>query len=276
MKTKSAFTMIELIFVIVVLGIVSSIGAEIIADVYKNYVLQRAQHSASIKSELATLQIANRLRYSIPGTVLRIKNDGTFEDVSQPFSAGTQSDAYIGLEWVAYDGDSFETSMKPGWSGFCDVSPSTKDKLVTLGSDLDLTDTIIQNLSGADKSIADAYVYFPDAFNSSGLPKAYAINKSSDGNISFDSSTDFVEEHYKLAWTSYALVVENGDLYLYYDFDATPQSDYKQGKKRLIMKHITTFKFKGEGDVVRFKVCKEETIGDTDKNITSCKEKAVF
>ncbi len=276
MKYARAFTMIELIFVIVVLGIVSSIGAQIIANVYKNYVLQRAQHSASLKSELATLQIANRLRYAIPGTVLRIKNDGSFEDVTMPFSADTQSDDYIGLEWVAYDGDSFEASKKPGWSGFCDVTPSTQDKLVTLGGDLSLTDTVIQNLSGGDKSIADAYIYFPDAFDTSSLPKAYAIDKSSDGNISFDSSSDFVEEHYKLAWTSYALVVESGDLYLYYDFDATPKADYTKGKKRLMMKNVTTFKFKGEGGVVRFKVCKEETIGDTDKNITSCKEKAVF
>ena len=276
MKTRSAFTMIELIFVIVVLGIVSSIGAEIIANVYKNYVLQRAEHSASLKSELATLQIANRLRYAIPGTVLRIKNDGTFEDVTMPFSVGTQSNDYKGLEWVSYDGDSFETAKKPGWSGFCDVTPSTQNKLVTLGSDLSLTDTVIQNLSGGDKGIADAYVYFPDALDTSGFPKAYAIDKSSDGNISFDSASDFVEEHYKLAWTSYALVVENGDLYLYYDFPAIPKSDYTQGKKRLMMKNVTTFKFKGEGGVVRFKICKEETIGDTDKNITSCKEKAVF
>ncbi len=279
MKTKNAFTMIELIFVIVVLGIVSSIGAEIIANVYKNYVLQRAQHSASIKSELATLQIANRLRYAIPGTVVRIKKNSSsgsisFEDVTQPFSGNSED--YIGLEWVAYDGDSFETAKNPGWSGFCDVTPSTQDKLITPGSNLNLTDTVIQKLSGGDKSIADTYIYFPDAFDTNGLPKAYAIDKSSDGNISFDSSSDFVEEHYKLAWSAYALVVENGDLYLYYDFDATAQSDYTQGKKRLMMKHITTFKFKGEGGVVRFKVCKEETIGDTDKNITACKEKAVF
>lgn len=269
-NSNRAFTMIELIFVIVVLGIVSSIGAQMIANVYKNYVLQRAQHSASIKSELAVLQIANRLRYAIPGTVFRIRSDGTYEGVDEPFSAGYSSSDYIGLQWVAYDGDSFETSFNPGWSGFCDVTPSTKDKMITPGSNLDLTDTVIQNLSGGDKSIADAYIYFPDSTS------AYAINETSDGNISFDTSSDLVEEHYKLAWTSYALVVEGGDLYLYYDIAATPKADYTTGKKRLMMKSITTFKFRGEGDVVRFKVCKEENIGDTDKNITSCKEKAVF
>jgi len=270
---KKAFSMIELIFVIVVLGIVSSIGAQIIANTYKSYVLQRAQHSASIKSELATIQIANRLRYAIPGTVFRIRNDGTYEDVNSPLNiayGAVKPTDYIGFQWVAYDGDSFETSNKPGWSGFCDVTPSTKDKLVTPGSNLDLTDTIIKNLSNNDKSINNSAIYFPDGTHE------YNISKSSDGNISFDSSSDMVEERYKLAWTSYALIVENGDLYLYYDFPPSPKADYKQGKKSLLMKNITTFKFKGESGVIKFKVCKEESIGDTDFNVTSCQEKAVF
>jgi len=57
---RRGFSMLELIFVIVILGIVSSIGAEIIANVYESYIVQRAQHRASIKTELAAIQIANR------------------------------------------------------------------------------------------------------------------------------------------------------------------------------------------------------------------------
>ena len=269
-RNKKAFSMLELIFVIVVLGIVSSIGAQIIANTYKSYVLQRAQHSASIKSGLATIVIANRLRYAIPGTIFRIKNDGSYEAVDAPLSGAVNSTDYIGLQWVGYDGDSFETSNSPGWNGFCDVTPSTKDKLVTPGSNLDLTDTIIKYLSDNDKTIGDAVVYFPNGI------QEYNISKSGDGNISFDTSSDMVEEHYKLAWTSYALIVENGDLYLYYDFSPSPQANYTQGKKSLLMKSVTTFKFKGEGGVIKFKICKEESIGDADFNVTSCKEKAVF
>ena len=269
-KLTKAFTMLELTFVIVVLGIVSSIGADMIAGVYKDYVLQRAQHSASIKSELSTVEIANRLAYAVPGTIYRIRKDGSYEGVNNPFTSGSQSDDYIGLQWVGYDGDSFEAKQQPGWSGFCDVEPSSKTKLVTPGSDLAFCDRVIKNLSGDTKGLDNAYVYFPDA------SKAYGVGDAGDGNLSFDSESDFVEEHYKLAWTSYALVVEDGDLYLYYNFDATPKADYKQGKKRLLLKSVTTFKFKGVGNVVRFKICKEESIGDTDSNITSCKEKAVF
>jgi len=266
-KMRRAFTMVELIFAMVVLGIVSSMGADMIANIYKSYLLQRAEHSSSIKAEIASLQIANRLRYAIPGTVFRIKSDGTLESVNTPLT-GASSD-YIGLQWVAYDGDSFETADTPGWSGLCDVSVSTKDKMVVKGSDLDLADTIIDKLSNGTKGIDDTVVYFPSGTHE------YNVSKSADDNLSFDTASDMVEEHYKLAWSSYALIVEGGDLNLYYNF--APQPGAPRGNtKSLLLQGVTTFKFKGAGGVIRFKICKSENIGDTDKNITSCKEKAVF
>ena len=49
---KPAFSLLELVFVIVILGIVASLGSELIAKIYESYVLQRAQHRSSIKTEL--------------------------------------------------------------------------------------------------------------------------------------------------------------------------------------------------------------------------------
>lgn len=70
--------MLELIFVIIILGIVSSIGSQIIVQVYESYIVQRAQYRATMKTELALTQIANRLRYAIPGTVIsRLNKTGT-------------------------------------------------------------------------------------------------------------------------------------------------------------------------------------------------------
>ena len=77
---RHAFSMIELIFVIIILGIISSIGAEIIASVYEQYIIQRAQHRASLKTELAATQIANRLAYAMPSTIVR--RVGTGRDIS--------------------------------------------------------------------------------------------------------------------------------------------------------------------------------------------------
>ncbi len=272
---RKGFTLLELIFVIVILGIVASIGSEMIAKVYSQYIVQRAQHRASLKTELAALQIANRLASAIPGTVVRRSalTGGTIEDIDENMSL--DGDLYIALQWVGADMDSFSASAKPGWSGFCDLNSTviTSTNIATPGSDLSLTSSIIGNLGGVD---GNASIYFPDRF--SPIPIEYGISSIAGTTITLDAApASIIREHYKLAWTSYALVVTNGDLYLHYNFTPSRASTIPTtiNKKSLLMKNISTFKFKGDGRTIRFKICKEEEIGE-DYNITACKEKAVF
>ena len=274
--------MIELVFVIAVLGIVASIGAEIIARVYENYLVQRAGHRASIKTQLAMNQIANRLRYAIPGTVIRRigKNNGNYEFLTQSMSLDPSGDTYNVLQWVAYDGDSFETintaaDRKPGWSGFIDLAASTNASLSTPGSNLGLADTIIKNLSKdtagtSTKGLVDAVVYFPDG-------SSYDVSGGGGESITLDNNITAgtsISERYKLAWTSYALVVENGDLYLYYNFSPTVASNTGTSKE-LLLKNVENFKFQGSEGMLRFKICVKENIGDSE-GIPSCKEKVVL
>ena len=286
LPNRRAFTLIELILVIVILGIVSSIGMELIARVYKNYLLQRAQHNASIKTELAALQIANRLTYAIPGTVIRrVGKSGAPELITEAMIQDPSGDSYTVLQWVANDADSFNSiknnsNRKPGWSGFCDLNASTLSggsiTLSTPGSYLERTDVIIKNLSRGSgsphRTITDAVIYFPDDFT------PYSISSASGESITMTVPSGLthpaISEHYKLSWSSYALVVEGGDLYLYYNFSPSPGANIGNTHS-LLLKNVSTFKFKGAGRTIRFKICKEENIGE-DYNITSCKEKAVF
>jgi hypothetical protein len=133
---------------------------------------------------------------------------------------------------------------------------------------------IIKKLSRntGHKTITDAVIYFPDDFT------PYPITAASGESMTITAPTGVahprIAEQYKLAWSSYALVVEGGDLYLYYNFSPIP-GDAIENTKSLMLKNISTFKFKGAGRTIRFKVCKQENIGE-DFNITSCKEKAVF
>jgi len=64
-QSKKAFSMLELVFVIAILGIVASISSSVIVQVYESYIMQRAVHNASIDTELAINQITNRLTYRI-------------------------------------------------------------------------------------------------------------------------------------------------------------------------------------------------------------------
>lgn len=270
---KEGFSLIELIFVIVILGIVSSIGAEIIANVYEQYIVQRAQHRASLKTELATLQIANRLKYAIGGTIVRIKSDGTTESIESPLSQNSNS--YIGIQWVSYDVDSFEalnnaTQRQPGWSGFCDLDESNKTVIKTPGSTLSLTNNIIKHLSGDTKTIKNAVIYFPYS------SEEHNISSISGEDLIYltDVASRTLVEQYKLAWSSYALKVEGGDLYLYYNFSPFV-SETLGSHKSLLLKNISTFNFKGSPNGIRFKLCAQEEIGESFK-ITSCKEKVAF
>lgn len=266
--------MLELVFVIVILGIVASIGSEIIVQVYQSYIVQRAEHRATMKTELAATQIANRLASAIPGTVFRIRTNDTYEPIDSSFPAGVTGDDYKGLQWVGSDTDSFNAAATPGWSGFCDIdNPTTTiTSLSTPGSDLDLADTIIRKLSNSTRDIGNAVIYFPDDNT------VHDIATGTGQTITLDNNASRIVEHYKLAWSSYALMVDpaDGNLYLYYNFTPAPAVAINQNTPRsLIMANVSTFKFMGSGRTIRFKICKQEPISE-DVDITACKEKAVF
>ena len=81
---RRGLTMLELVFVIVILGIVASITSSIIVQVYESYIVQRALHHASTKAELAATQIVNRLTYRISSSVIgKIKSTGVYLPLDQ-------------------------------------------------------------------------------------------------------------------------------------------------------------------------------------------------
>ena len=271
-KLRDAFSMLELIFVIVILGIVSSMSAEIIANIYENYIVQRAHYRASIKVENTLTQISNRLTNVIPGTtVRRVGITGTAENINTAFTSG-DADSYTVLQWVAKDIDSFtaisaENDRLPGWSGFCDLDASTGVTVATLGSELSLANDIIKNLSANTKDITDAAIFF------SGYSNENNISSVAGSIITLTTAPTPKVEHYKLAWTSYALSVEEGDLYLYHNFAPVPATAIN-GTRTLLLKNITNFKFRGDGRTIRIKFCVNEKIENS--NIPSCAERVVF
>ena len=271
-KNRLAFSMLELVFVIVILGIVSSIGAEIIVKVYENYIVQRAQHRASVKTQLALNQIVNRLRYAIPNTLVRRAGLlGTPENIHLGQAMGSSQDAYTVLQWVGSDGDSFEAitsaaDRSPGWSGFVDLDASSQTSLVSRGSNFTLTASIQNNLGG-DGNFA---VFFPGDLTS------YAGTGAGE-TITLGAAAGRIVERYKLAWSSYALSIENGDLFLYYNFSPIIGTAIN-GTRNLLLKNVSNFKFTGKGQSTRLKICVEEYIENntTGSGIPSCKEKVVF
>ena len=246
-KTKKAFSLIEVIFVLVILGIVASISSQIIVQVYENYIMQRATYNVSTKTELAVNQIVNRLSYRIQGTTIS-KRHKDFVDGSaganswlklEDVTTGTD---YTTIEWIGYDNDSLAASATPNWSGIANYETNASvNGFDSPGSNLNAVATIMRNLSKTIK-FPDGKV---DLTNSKPAALLFAENNNfyngdntynplcmglipEDGNSSTDcifrvqqnGNTGFsfldgkpkiITERYKLAWSAYALVPERQD-----------------------------------------------------------------
>jgi prepilin-type N-terminal cleavage/methylation domain-containing protein len=157
-KMKKAFSLLEVIFVLVILGIVASISSQIIVQVYENYIIQKAVYNVSTKTEIAANQIVNRLTYRIPGTTISKDHNAFVAGIPLPTEALhwrklqdviAGGNTYTTIEWIGYDNDSFAAEQTPGWSGIADYSSGSTNigQFLTPGSNLSTTATILTNIS---------------------------------------------------------------------------------------------------------------------------------
>ncbi|KYJ86289.1 type II secretion system protein [Sulfurovum riftiae] len=313
---KRGFTLLEVVFVITILGIIASIGASLIAQVYESYIVQRALYRTSAKAEIAALQIANRLTYRISSAVIGRKLDGTYLPLDQ-----VPDETYKVLEWIGYDNDSFTAgdmssatlaNRVPGWSGFCDVdsTDTNKSRISTPGSDLNKVNAIIGKLSNSSKTIGDAAIIFAGhEYNStknyiancmgftdsSCISPINSIVSATVMTLSDDNNSKVMTDQYKLAWSAYAVVptrvtgsalTDRGfkssdmiyDLKLYYNYQPWNNAPSSYADANVPNSTLVT-------NVRSFRfVGKGDTVrfkicvaeAIGDGNITSCKEKAVI
>jgi len=245
-KVKKAFSLIEVIFVLVILGIVASISSQIIVQVYENYITQKALYTTSSKTEMAINQIVNRLTFSIENTT--ITKDPLSTIAYTKASEGTNwirlknidvnlsnSRRYTSIEWIGYDNDGFSATEAPHWSGIADYDDNitaTTGGFTTPGSRLDLAGNVIDNLSNGKVKMDGGgtlpAVIFSDEYYLGNAPLGIIHDPACMGlidetnttcisrvqrnnNTSFtfpDAKQKKITERYKLAWSAYALVPE--------------------------------------------------------------------
>jgi prepilin-type N-cleavage/methylation domain protein len=128
---KRGFTLIELVFVIVVLGIISMFGADLYTKIYKSYVHVRAVNQLEARTQNAMMLITNRLEDRIKSsTIGRELKSNKFVPISN-----LTDPKYDIIEWI---GQSVETrninKRNPGWSGFMSMS-QLRDSTWTANTD---------------------------------------------------------------------------------------------------------------------------------------------
>ena len=298
---KKAFSLIEVIFVLVILGIVASISSQIIVQVYETYITQRAVYNVSTKTELAINQIVNRLTYSVVNSAIAKDptNSANYKLLTD-LDLTTDKNLTI-LEWIGYDNDSFSAGATPCWSGIANYKTATKSLFETPGSNLNKVDTIIKNLSKNEVSLNalaqhPAVIFQPrtwdgDAINGEcmGLINnnsscIYAVSENNATSFSFEdvNKSKLITERYQLAWSAYALVPiqqSSGlyDLNLHYNYQPWEGEKYNSSTtpSKILIKNVSVFKFTQSGGIIQLKLCASENIG-ADYNVSTCKEKAII
>jgi len=288
---RKAFTLIEFIFVIIIFGILSAFGAELLYKVYENYVYSNTFNRLQNQSEVAVKQIANRLQYRIKdSTIARNTLGATAEPIGGTLG-GTLGNENV-LEWIGTDIEGWRgrNDTSPDWSGFIDLnSPSTTStQLHSLGTKPDST-------SGASGDRAIFFIGSNVDLNSNAFGwNGTAVTGQSGAMhpikpiaaadiIEPKAGTNFVGidvyEYYKLSASAYAVELNTttNNLTFYYNYQPwLGETASANGSSALIMENVDSFKFTSMGDILVIQVCV------SDNNVTGvgeyavCKEKVVF
>ncbi len=298
MKNRFAFTLIELIFVIVAIGILSKFGVEFLNQAYSSFIYSSVNNTLQSHSATAVESIASRLQYRIKDSIIGRKgNDFTAFEGLVDVPTGSAED-YDVLEWVGSDVDGYRGDILPTWSGIIDLDASSATTLNSPQTDTTAADAMIDTLSDGDSRIENAAIYFIGS--NTNIKNGYAwdgvaltaqdssvmhpINKNAGNPDEFISSiagVDFTNteifEYYQLAWTAYAVGFDpnvDGRLLLYYDYQPWAGEKYKDdAKTTILMENVSTFRFKAVGSVVKIQVCVNSKVME---DYSLCKEKTIF
>ena len=244
---KRAFTLLELVVVIVVLGIIAMMSFNAIMNIYSNYFQTRTVNELETQTEIALEQISKRLEHRIKPSVIARKTDGEFLALNDN---RVNLDAnYEILEFIPYAYEIFndvisldtndhviEQGGKAGrYSGYADLAKSSPAtglispgsnfttgvvetiKDLTCREDTSATCVDFKNKDGGVVAIfSDVYYNVQSSFGYSNgtVPVSLDIAKvgvkSTDGDTLEISGFDGkqISEQYHLAYTANAIVPE--------------------------------------------------------------------
>ena len=310
---KRAFTLLELVVVIVVLGIIAMMSFNAIMNIYSNYFQTKTVNELETQTEIALEQISKRLEHRIKPSVIARKTDGAFLALND---SGVNLNAeYEILEFIPYAYEIFNdvpSGNKAGrYSGYADLAKSSPATgLISLGSnfttgvvetikdltcreDTNATCVDFKNKDGGVVAIfSDVYYNVQSSFGYSNgtVPVSLDIAKvgvkSTDGNTLEISGFGGkqISEQYHLAYTANAIVPEqsadpkdaaNGvfDLNLYYDYRPWMGEKYKPNGEKAILAKNVTRFVFTEKNGV---IVLKLCMRAKNSEITICKSKAVY
>ncbi len=264
---RFGFTMLELIMVIVIVGIIGTMVSEIVANVYRNYIVSYRVNELQQKSGFLLEQITSRLKYRIKDSTIARK----ITDYNDYVKIAEADEDYPILEWIGYSNEALRGDWNtiilrstPAFSAFIDVNSDDTNRsqfstpASNLGKAKEIFDSISKDKNGViqvdlTNASTPAGLFFATPqpaggyWGGSGDPDfpttSFRVTRQTDTIFNVLGTLPEIDiyERYFLAWTAYAIVPRlsgsncdtamgsepNFDLCLFYNYQPWNGENYK-------------------------------------------------
>ncbi len=281
---RRGFTFIELLFVIVILGIVGGIALEAIRLYYEGIYRTQMYTQRVNEADHILDQLSKYFENAIDMSIVNLDQDKADTaldggDCAEPGIEADQATAHdYTVAFLGVDVDSLRTGSTPGWSEqpIMNFTVPLAPTLTSNDANFTAADNVINVLYPAS-SLADSAIYNHQGlvgscshFNwdtSGGLQGYYPITASTIHTLSLSNpgGGDDGSQKY-LIRTGYAFrVLDTGDFMMYSNFRPwkIPAEPYTSGKKSILGKDVASFyadfnntnSYGDRGSIWRLKVC---------------------
>lgn len=298
---RSAFTMIELLFVIVILGIVGGFALEAVRQYYEGIYRTQQYTQRAADADRILEQISKYFENAISSSIVNLDQGATVACYGPPVS-GDNNDYTVAF--VGVDEDSIRgIGAQPGWS---EETVLLNNTLTAADADYTAADTIIKALTQNGSDLSHSAIYDADSVNLAACTR-FGLNGGAVGSGGYHRITGFTattvtlngeniatDGHRKyLLRTGYAFRVNNGDFTMYSNFRPWLGERYTAAQKQnLLGQNVAHFyadydasDFRNDSNVSdrgliwRLKVCirgLDSSLNDTDNSESQiCRERSV-
>ena len=196
---KKAFTLVELLFVMVVLAIIAGVGTDILRSLFDNYAVTAQIHRLESVANNAADMIATRLEKRVPQTTAIETSTDTGAKNYEPLSAIDAKNGKLVFFRKAYELERNFISAKKGGAS----APRTSGFI----SKLKTTTT------GDNGNFADEVEVTSNETDLAGLNlDEYELFFSNDSSLLYENKSNHFDRYYKNSGKSFAYHCANGEL----------------------------------------------------------------
>jgi prepilin-type N-terminal cleavage/methylation domain-containing protein len=289
-RIRRGFTLLELIFSIVILSIMALVGTDIIAHIYDEYRRVRDVNVMQARLTNAVNVISKRMAF-------RIRESTIARNAAGYVYIDNKTSNHNVVEWIGSDyegmlGD-WNGSWHVGWSGFTDIDANETNAthLKSPGSDFSKASALIMANSNGTVDLnntMDTAIIFKrpdyDFLNGYGWgtdnnhTQIHPVQRVSNDLLVYDinSSPSTAQEHYTMVWSAYALEHDrtNDELIFYYNYQPWQSATYTDGDSALLITNVTSFDMEAKSGIISMRLCIDRN--STVNNFELCKDRIIY